>query len=133
MKPLRRYIACALLAWHLPGCSNFITTYPVAPATIRGQDRVILTVVDSTGTHEVRLQNPWATADSVWGVQCTTEMAGQGPPWRCPSDDRWSSPMSAVVEVRTKQSHTYASSMVTLVAVGLTAVVAVLLAEALRK
>jgi len=41
--------------------------------------------------------------------------------------------MSAVVEVRTQQSHTYASSMLTLVAICLTAAVAVLLAEAIRK
>jgi hypothetical protein len=41
--------------------------------------------------------------------------------------------MSAVIEVRTKQGNSYATSMVTVVAIGLTAAVVVVLGETLRK
>jgi hypothetical protein len=74
----------------------------VAPATIQGEDKIILTVVDSTGTHEIRLRDPQATSDSVWGTRCIVDVAHRGPSWRCPADDHWSAPMSAVIEVRTK-------------------------------
>lgn len=129
MNRIRRWIACVLAVWWLPGCSNYVATTPVAPATIRVHDRVILTVVDSTGPHEVRLRDPGATADSVWGIRCTVDMAHRGPSWHCPADHHWSAPMSAVVEMRTKQRNSHATSLVTVVAIGLTAGVIVLLGE----
>ncbi len=133
MNPLRRWVASVLLVWCLPGCSNYIPTRPVAPATIQGEDKIILTVVDTTGTHEIRLRDPQATSDSVWGTRCIVDVAHRGPSWRCPADDHWSAPMSAVIEVRTKQRNSYATSMVTVVAIGLTAAVVVVLGETLRK
>jgi len=129
---MRRGTALLLLFWYLPACTAYTRTNPVAPSTINGQERVILTVADGSGTHSVRLRNPQATRDSVWGIPCNPDMSGPGPAWDCQPDHRWSAPMRDGVEVRTKKRDLLTTSMVGLLAIGAVVAVVVVAGEGAR-
>jgi hypothetical protein len=130
--PIRRCTACVLLVCCLPACMTYARTGRVSPSSINGEKRVILTVADSTGTHSIRLQDPQASHDSVWGSPCNPDVSGHGPSWRCLSDSLWSAPMAAVAEVRTKQRDYFTTSLVGLLAIGVTAAIVVMLGESAR-
>lgn len=130
--PIHRCTAFLLLVCNLPACTTYARAGRVSPSTINGEERVILTVVDSIGTHSVRLRNPAASRDSVWGIPCDPDVSGQGPPWNCKPDRRWSAPMAAVAEVRTKQRDYFATSLAGLLAIGAAAAIVVILGEGAR-
>jgi hypothetical protein len=129
---MRRYVTFSLPYFCLPACTAYHRTNAVAPSTINGQERVILTVADSTGTHSVRLQYPQASRGSLWGIPCNADMSGQGPAWRRLADSRWSAPMKAVIEVRTKKRDLLTTSMAGLLAIGVVAAVVVVTGESAR-
>ncbi len=114
MRSLRRAVACILVVWYLPAC----TTYRVASVTpqqaVQGEEEVIVTVRAGRGLRTFRVEQPWASTDSVGGIACVTEGRARG--WRCQADSIWTTPISAVHSVQTKQKDTPK----TLIAVGAT-------------
>ena len=129
---VRRCTATALLVWCLPSCGSYQRTYPVAPSTIRGKERVMLKMADSIGVRTVRLEHPEASHDSVWGTHCSPNVTAHGPAWQCQPGNRWSAPMSAVIEIRTLKRDGYATSLVALVAIGATTALVIVLGETAR-
>jgi hypothetical protein len=94
------------MVWYLPGCSTYRITRTTPQQAVQGEERVILTVQDGSGVRTLYLEHPWATADSIGGSLCVTDVTGRGPGWRCQADSVWAAPISAVHSVQTKQGST---------------------------
>lgn len=69
MRYLRKPISLFLLILYLPACMSYKTTTLAPQEVVANHDRIRVEVRENGDTYHVELTRPWATADSVGGIE----------------------------------------------------------------
>jgi hypothetical protein len=104
--------------WYLPACTSFQTTYVAPQEAVAGQDKIRVKAWENGDSNQVQLLHPWATADSIGGVEECIQI--------CDAYQVWATSLDKVQAVQTLRVDAGRSAAVALGLVVALSIVAVI-------